>query len=124
MRSAVPAPDGRGRATGVGKRVVLSGGLLGEGGDGVRLGQVNGVATRDLSDGRPLGIAGWAGGGIIRSSVATRYQLGLTRHAGSATVPSRAATPYGTCESAMNAACAAGRSPANEAWKRSRSTYR
>ena len=28
-------------------------------------------------------IARWAGGGIIRSSVATRYQLGLIRHAGS-----------------------------------------
>jgi hypothetical protein len=32
-------------------------------------------------------IARWAGGGIIRSSVATRYQLGLTRHAGSVTDP-------------------------------------
>ena len=28
-------------------------------------------------------MARWAGGGIIRSSVATRYQLGLARQAGS-----------------------------------------
>src|SRR5258707_5137691 len=57
----------------------------------------------------------WAGGGIIRSSVATRYQLGLLRQAGSLTAPLRASTPHGTCESAMNAASSAGTSAANEA---------
>jgi hypothetical protein len=66
----------------------------------------------------------WAGGGIIRSSVATRYQLGLLRHAGSLIVPLRASTPHGTCESAMNAACSALRSPANDAWNFSRSRSR
>jgi hypothetical protein len=30
----------------------------------------------------------WAGGGIIRSSVATRYQLGLVRQAASVMEPS------------------------------------
>jgi hypothetical protein len=38
----------------------------------------------------------WAGGGIIRSSVATRYQLGLLRQAGSVIVPLRASTPHGS----------------------------
>src|SRR5215204_6555010 len=56
-------------------------------------------------------ISRWAGGGIIRSSVATRYQLGLLRQAGSLTVPPSASTPHGTCESAMNAACSALTSP-------------
>src|SRR4051794_3853436 len=65
-----------------------------------------------------------AGGGIMRSSVATRYQLGLLRHAGSVTVPSRASTPHGTCESAMNAARSAGMSAANEAANLSRSRYK
>ena len=37
-----------------------------------------------------------AGGGIIRSSVATRYQLGLARHAGSVTAPPSAPTLHGT----------------------------
>ena len=40
--------------------------------------------------------AGCAGGGIIRSSVATRYQLGLARHAGSVTAPPSAPTLHGT----------------------------
>jgi hypothetical protein len=53
-------------------------------------------------------IARWAGGGIMRSSVATRYQLGLVRQAGSVTAPLRASTPQGTCESAMNAASSGG----------------
>src|SRR6266540_40867 len=66
----------------------------------------------------------WAGGGIIRSSVATRYQLGLLRHAGSLIVPPRASTPHGTCESAMNAACSAGMSAANESWNLPRSKNR
>src|SRR3954452_22692175 len=66
----------------------------------------------------------WAGGGIIRSSVAMRYQLGLLRHAGSLIVPPRASTPQGTCESAMNAACSALTSAANEAGNFARSRYR
>ena len=37
-----------------------------------------------------------AGGGIIRSSVAIRYQLGLLRQAGSETAPASALTPHGT----------------------------
>jgi hypothetical protein len=45
-----------------------------------------------------------SGGGIIRSSVVTMYQLGLCRHAGSLTVPPSASTPHGTRESPMNAA--------------------
>src|SRR5882757_4800247 len=63
----------------------------------------------------------WAGGGIILSSVVTRYQLGLVRQAGSVTCSPRASMPQGTCESAMNVACAAGRSPANDAANLSRS---
>src|SRR5689334_9274539 len=66
----------------------------------------------------------WAGGGIILSSVTTRYQLGLIRQAASVMVPPSALTPQGTWESAMNAAWAAGRSPANEAWNLSRSRNR
>src|SRR5258708_6133048 len=69
-------------------------------------------------------IARWAGGGIIRSSVVTRYQLGLVRQAGSAIEPLSASTPHGTCESAMNAASSAGTSPANDAWNFSRSRKR
>src|SRR5262249_41465960 len=61
------------------------------------------------------------GGGIIRSSVVSRYQLGLARQAGSVIIPPRASTPQGTWESAMNAASAAGRAPAKEAWDFSRS---
>jgi hypothetical protein len=45
-----------------------------------------------------------AGGGFIRSSVATRYQLGLGRQAASVIDPPRASTPHGTCESAMKEA--------------------
>src|SRR5579859_1236889 len=62
-----------------------------------------------------------ADGGIIRSWVVTRYQLGLARQAGSVMAPAGASTPHGTCESAMNAAWPAGRSAANEAWNLSRS---
>jgi hypothetical protein len=43
-----------------------------------------------------------AGGGIIRSSLATRYQLGFLAQAGSVTAPLSAARPRGTCEFAMN----------------------
>src|SRR3954452_2377271 len=65
-----------------------------------------------------------AGGGIIRSSVVTRYQLRLLRHAGSLIVPAKASTPHGTCESAMNSASSEGTSPANDAWNLSRSRNR
>src|SRR5438552_2449714 len=56
-----------------------------------------------------------AGGGIILSSVATKYQLGLVLHAASLIVPLSAPTPHGTCESAMNAAFSASTSAANAA---------
>src|SRR5215469_10029217 len=62
----------------------------------------------------------WAVGGIIRSSLVTRYQLGLARQAGSVTGAAGAATFHGTWESAMNAAWLSGRSAANEAWNLSR----
>src|SRR5437763_16612187 len=65
-----------------------------------------------------------AGGGIMWSSVATRYQLGLLRPAGAPTVAPSASTPQGTCESAMNAAAPAGTSAANEAANLSRSRNR
>src|SRR6267378_8507623 len=55
-----------------------------------------------------------AGGGIILSSVATRYQLGFGFHAGSSIAPLSAASPQGTCESAMNAALSASTSAAKE----------
>src|SRR5215831_10436993 len=63
----------------------------------------------------------WAGGGIIRSRVESRYQLDLARQAGSVIIPPKTSTPQRTWESAMNAASAAGRSPAKEAWNFSRS---
>src|SRR5437588_866475 len=50
-----------------------------------------------------LDIARWASGGIILSSVETRYQLGLDFQAGWLTAPANALTPQGTWESAMNA---------------------
>src|SRR5258706_4100129 len=78
-------------------------------------------ATSVTVDPARSAIARWAGGGIMWSSVATRYQLGLTRHAGSVIEPARALTPQGTWESAMNAAWAADTSPANDAANLSRS---
>src|SRR5436309_2480870 len=57
-----------------------------------------------------------AGGGIILSSVATRYQLGFVFQAGSSIAPLSAATPHGTCESAMNAAFAGSTSAAKASW--------
>src|SRR5207253_3173877 len=57
-----------------------------------------------------------AGGGIILSSVVTRYQLGFVFHAGWSIAPLSAATPQGTCESAINAAFSAPTSAANESW--------
>src|SRR5258706_15225267 len=56
-----------------------------------------------------------ATGGIILSSVTTRYQLGFTFHAGSLIALLRAATPHGTWESAMKAAFSASTSAAKEA---------
>src|SRR5712691_11689048 len=57
----------------------------------------------------------WAGGGIILSSVAIKYQLGLFFHAGTLISPLRASTPQGTCESAMNSAFSLPTSAAKEA---------
>src|SRR5213080_2754940 len=62
-----------------------------------------------------LDMARWASGGIILSSVVTRYQLGLILHAGSLIAPLRAPRPHGTWESAMNAAVSGSTSAANEA---------
>src|SRR2546428_13141338 len=53
--------------------------------------------------------------GIIRSSVATRYQLGLVRHDAAVTSPLSALRPQGTCDWAMNSASGASTSAANEA---------
>src|SRR5215510_6404186 len=69
-------------------------------------------------------IARCASGGIILSSVATRYQLGFVLHAGWLTAPLSASTPHGTCESAMNAAVSPSTSPANDAANLDRSRYR
>src|SRR6202521_4371633 len=62
-----------------------------------------------------LDMAGWASGGIILSSVAIRYQLGLALHAGSLIAPLMAPMPHGTWESAMNVAFSASTSAAKEA---------
>src|SRR5262245_4681426 len=66
-----------------------------------------------------------ASGGIILSSVETRYQLGLALHAGSVTAPLSASRPHGTCESAMNDAASALTSAANDSrnFARSRKRY-
>jgi hypothetical protein len=66
-------------------------------------------------------MARWAAGGIIWSSVATRYQDGLLRQAGSVTAPPSASIPAGTWASAMNAASFAGTSAAKAAANLSRS---
>src|SRR5690349_11309073 len=57
----------------------------------------------------------WAGGGVIRSSMAIRYQLGLVLQAGWLIVPLSASTPQGTWESAMNSALPSSTSAAKEA---------
>src|ERR1700693_5209411 len=56
-----------------------------------------------------------AGGGIILSSVAIKYQLGLFFHAGTLIEPLSASTPQGTCEWAMNSAFPLATSAAKEA---------
>src|SRR6266849_8039977 len=58
----------------------------------------------------------WAGGGIILSSVVTRYQLGLVFQAGAVIVPASASTPHGTWELAIKAAVSASTLAAKEAW--------
>src|SRR5258706_10466080 len=62
-----------------------------------------------------LDMARWASGGIILSSVVSRYQLGLVLHAGSLIAPLMAPMPHGTWESAMNAAFSGSTSAAKEA---------
>src|SRR6266576_938106 len=56
-----------------------------------------------------------AAGGIIRSSVATRYQLGLVRQDASVTSPFSASRPHGTCDWAMKSASGGSTSAANDA---------
>src|SRR4029077_19637601 len=56
-----------------------------------------------------------ASGGIILSSVATRYQVGLARQAGAVIAPLRALTPHGTWESAMKSASGGTTSAAKDA---------
>src|SRR5258705_13792728 len=65
-----------------------------------------------------------AGGGIIRSSVVTRYQLGLLFQEAEVTAPPSASTPQGTCASAMKAAVSAFTSAAKEAANFARSRKR
>src|SRR5580704_7891228 len=79
------------------------------------------AATSTAVEVARLDMARCAGGGIILSSVATRYQLGLTRQAGLLINPPPAPTPQGTCESAMNAANSGLRSAPNDAGNFSRS---
>src|SRR3989441_10843542 len=62
-----------------------------------------------------LDIARWASGGIILSSVVTRYQLGLVLHAGSLIARLMAPMPHGTWESAINAAFSGSTAAAKEA---------
>src|SRR5271169_868089 len=71
--------------------------------------------TSTVAEPARLDMARCASGGIILSSVATKYQLGLAFHAGSLIVPLRASTPHGTWESAMNAAFSGITSAAKEA---------
>src|SRR5688572_9802903 len=66
-----------------------------------------------------------ASGGIILSSVATRYQLGFVFHDGAVTAPLSASRPHGTWESAMKAAASGATSAANDSrnFVRSRKRY-
>ena len=79
-------------------------GLLDQVGYDLRLRDMDGVAGGDLADrgAGPVGHSPLAAGGIIWSSVVTRYQQGLARQVGWLTSPPRASTPHGTCESARN----------------------
>src|SRR5258705_3726664 len=72
------------------------------------------LTSTTVAPGR-LDIAVWASGGIILSSVVTRYQLGLVLHAGSLIAPLMAPMPHGTWESAINAAFSGSTSAAKEA---------
>src|SRR5258707_14980280 len=56
-----------------------------------------------------------AAGGIMWSSVATRYQLGLVRHDASVTSPLSAVRPHGTWDWAMNSASGGSTSAADAA---------
>src|SRR5258705_3478883 len=69
-------------------------------------------------------IARCASGGIILSSVVTKYQLGFVFQAGSLILPCSASTPHGTWESAMKAASSGSTSPAKEAGNFARSRNR
>src|SRR3981189_2025278 len=51
-----------------------------------------------------LDMARWASGGIILSSVVSRYQLGFVLHAGSPIAPRTPPIPHGTWESAIHGA--------------------
>src|SRR5260370_39645100 len=62
-----------------------------------------------------LDIARWASGGIILSSVETKYQLGFVRHSGWLIGVLGASTPHGTWESALNEAASGLTSAANAA---------
>src|SRR5262249_60176557 len=81
-------------------------------------------AVSTTFDSARCAIERWAGGGIILSSAATRYQLGLTRQPGLLIAPASASTPHGTCESAMNAASSGATSAANDAANLERSSNR
>src|SRR5438105_14431870 len=61
-----------------------------------------------------LDMARCASGGIILSSVVSRYQLGFVLHAGSMIAPRMARLPHGTGESAINAAISGATSAAQE----------
>src|ERR1700739_4583245 len=62
-----------------------------------------------------LDMARWAAGGIILSSVVSRYQLGFILHAGSLITPLMAPQPHGTWAAAINAAFSGSTSAAKEA---------
>src|SRR5687767_7736161 len=52
-------------------------------------------------------------GGIMRSCVVSRYDVGFTCHAGSPTSACTAASPQGTCDAAMKRVVDSGTSAAN-----------
>src|SRR5262245_59347482 len=65
-----------------------------------------------------------ASGGIILSSVATRYQLGFFLQAASVTLPFSASKPQGVCDSPMNSASFGSTSAANDAANFALARYR